>query len=128
MRFPFSLLALTALPFVPADSARADSHISGPIAEIVTFRVTSGTTKAQFIAAAKQTEAFVTAAPGFISRTLTLGEDGIWTDYILWRDRTSARQMAAAFMNEPSVMPFMQAIDPQTVVMRHEVVMWQMQQ
>ena len=128
MRLPFSLLALATLPFAPADSARADSHLSGPVAEIVTFRVASGTTKEQFIAAARQTEPFVAAAPGFVSRTLTQGEDGVWTDYILWRDMTSAKQMAAAFMDEPSVIPFMQAIDPETVVMRHEVVMWQMQQ
>ena len=128
MRFPFSILALATLPFAPADSARADSHLSGPVAEIVTFRVVNGTTKEQFIAAARQTEPFVAAAPGFISRTLTQGEDGVWTDYILWRDMASAKQMATAFMDEPSVMPFMQAIDPETVVMRHEVVMWQMQQ
>ncbi|HGG63090.1 MAG TPA: hypothetical protein ENK34_00830 [Rhodobacteraceae bacterium] len=116
------------MPFAPADSARADSHLSGPVAEIVTFRVVNGTTNEQFIAAARQTEPFVTAAPGFISRTLTQGEDGVWTDFILWRDMASAKQMATAFMDEPSVMPFMQAIDPETVVMRHEVVMWQMQQ
>ncbi len=128
MRFPFSILALATLPFAPADSARADSHLSGPVAEIVTFRVVNGTTNEQFIAAARQTEPFVTAAPGFISRTLTQGEDGVWTDFILWRDMASAKQMATAFMDEPSVMPFMQAIDPETVVMRHEVVMWQMQQ
>jgi len=128
MRFPFSILALATLPFAPADSARADSHLSGPVAEIVTFRLASGTTKEQFIAAARNTEPFVAAAPGFISRTLTQGEDGVWTDYILWRDMASAKQMAAAFMNEPTVIPFMQAIDPETVFMRHEAVIWQMQQ
>ena len=128
MRFSLPILALTALPCLPADSARAASHISQPVAEIVTFRLADGTTTEQFIETAKATRTFVAAAPGFVSRQLTRGEDGTWTDYIIWADMASAKQMAAAFMEEPSVVPFMQAIDPESVVMRHENVQWQMQQ
>ncbi len=128
MRFSLPILALVTLPFIPTDSARGAGQTPQTVAEIVTFRLAGGTDEATFLQAARQTEAFVSAAPGFIFRTLTRGKDGTWTDYILWRDQKAAEEMASAFMTEPSVLPFMQAIDPDSVKMRHETVLWQMQQ
>ncbi len=132
MRLPFMLIALSGLLYAPAGSARgenpAETAVARTVAEIVTFRLAPGVDQAGFLRAASQTRGFVAAAPGFIARTLTRGDDGLWTDYILWRDMKAAKMMADAFMSEPSVKPFLQAIDPKSVTMRHETVLWQMQQ
>lgn len=127
MRFSLPLLALSALPFAPADSARAAGH-APVVAEIVSFRLNSGVDEAQFLRDAQATDPIVRAASGFISRTLSKGEDGRWTDYILWQSLKQAQHAAKTVVNDPAFAPFGQAINFETVVMRHETVMWQMQQ
>ena len=128
MRFSLPVLALAALPFAPADSARAGGHSILPVAEIVTFRLNAGVDEAQFLSDAQATDAIVRAAQGFITRTLSKGEDGVWTDYILWQTLADAQAAAKTVVNDPAFAPFGQAIDFETVVMRHEAVQWQMQQ
>ncbi len=127
MRFSLPVLALAALPFAPADSARAGGA-SPLVAEIVTFRLNAGVDEAQFLSDAKATDAIVRAAQGFITRTLSKGGDGVWTDYILWQTLADAQAAAKTVVNDPAFAPFGQAIDFETVVMRHEAVQWQMQQ
>ncbi len=128
MRFSLPVLALIALPFAPADSARAGGHSILPVAEIVTFRLNAGVDEAQFLSDAKATNAIVRASKGFITRTLSKGEDGVWTDYILWKTLADAQAAAKTVVNDSAFAPFGQAIDFETVVMRHEAVQWQMQQ
>ena len=116
MRFSLHILALAALPFAPADSARAGG-VSPLVAEIVTFRLNAGVGEAQFLNDAKATDAIVRAAKGFITRTLSKGEDGVWTDYILWQTLADAQIAAKTVVNDPAFAPFGQAIDFETVVM-----------
>ena len=96
------------------------------VAEIVTFRITEDTTPEAFTEAAAETRAFVEAAPGFLARTLTQGENGTWTDYVLWASMDDAKAAAASFGSHPSTQAVIRAIAPGTVEMRHEHVRWQM--
>lgn len=131
MRFSLPFLALAALPFGPADSARAASVKSAElsiVAEIVIFQLNNDVDEAQFLKDAKATDAVVRAASGFLSRQLSKGEDGRWTDYILWQSLEQARDAAKTVVNDPAFGPFGSAINFETVVMRHERVLWQMQQ
>ncbi len=128
MRIHPSLYPGPALAFAPADTRRAGATASGPVAEIVTFKLNDGVTDAVFVKAAEGTESFVSAAPGFITRWLSKGDDGSWTDYVMWADLESAKSLGASVMEEPSFAPLMQAIAPESVVMRHESVVWQMDQ
>ncbi len=121
-------LALT-LMFAPADAARADSARaagSGPVLEVVTFRLVAGPTQDQFLAAAHATDSPLRRQPGFLSRRLTLAEDGTWTDLVTWASLPQAKAAATAMMAEPAFQPFMAMIDMDTVQMRHDSILWQM--
>ncbi|MFQ6549038.1 antibiotic biosynthesis monooxygenase family protein [Aestuariibius sp. 2305UL40-4] len=96
------------------------------VAEIVTFRITDDVSPDAFTEAAAETRAFVEAAPGFLARTLTQGEDGTWTDYVLWASMDDAKAAAATIGSHPSTQTFIKAIAPGSVDMRHEHVRWQM--
>ncbi len=126
MRFSLPVLALIALPFAPADSARAGGT-SPLVAEIVTFKLVDGVSDAQFVEISKASEAFVRAAPGFISRQLSKGDDGIWTDYVLWQDMDSALAVGKAFPEQPFAADLMGAIASGSEQIRHQFVMWQME-
>lgn len=116
-------LALTLL-LAPADAARAGGD--GPVLEVVTFRLVAGTTKDQFLAAARATESPLHRQPGFVSRRLTLAEDGTWTDLVTWASLPQAHQAAQVMMAEPAFQPFMAMIDMGSVQMRHDQILWQM--
>ena len=90
------------------------------IAEIVTFRLAPGTAEAPFLAAAAATQAWLAGAPGFLSRRLSRGDDGIWTDHVAWASRSAARAAARAFPTEPRAQAFMACIDPDSIAMRHD--------
>ena len=125
MRFSLPVLALAALPFAPADSARAAG--SAPVvAEIVSFKLNDGVSDAEFVEISKASEAFVAAAPGFMSRQLSKGDDGVWTDYVLWQNIDAARAMAKAFPDQDFAPTLMGMIAPDSVQMRHQHVLWQM--
>ena len=126
MRFSLSLLALAALPFAPADSARA-AGAAPIVAEIVTFQLNNGVTDAAFVEISKASQAFVATAPGFLSRQLSKGDDGVWTDYVLWADMESALAVGKAFPDQDFAPALMGAIKSGTEQMRHQQILWQME-
>lgn len=94
------------------------------VAEIVTFTLADGTTPEQFVGLSRASEAFVRAAPGFALRRLSQGQDGRWTDYVVWSDMKSAHDAAAEFSQQPFAAGMMAAINPDSLQMRHETVLW----
>jgi hypothetical protein len=113
-------LALAAL--APADAARAGAD--GPVAEIVTFRLAPGTTEPAFLAAARATGPLLAGAPGFVSRRLSKGADGRWTDHVAWASHAEAEAAAERILSDPAAAPFLAAIDPASIEMRHEALLW----
>lgn len=97
-----------------------------PVAEVVSFELTNGVSDAQFIALSEASEHFVRSANGFLTRTLSKGEDGRWTDYVLWKDMDAALAMAAEFPKQAFAKDLMAAIVPDSVKMEHQTVLWQM--
>jgi hypothetical protein len=93
--------------------------------EYVTFRLASGTARAGFLAAVRASDAALAAYPGYIARHLSEGPDGNWTDCVLWADAASASAAAERVMADPALAPFMAAIAPDGMVMRHETLHWQ---
>lgn len=119
-------LALTLL-LAPADAARAGGNpVSGPVMEVVTFRLAPGVTLDAFLAAAQATEAPLRRQPGFLSRRLTLSDEAVWSDHVLWTSLPAAMTAAKTVMADPAFAPFLAAIDGATVTMRHDRVLWQM--
>lgn len=123
MRFAFSSLFAACIALSPADAARA---FSGPVLEVVTFRLLPGTTDEGFIALARGTGAALATQPGFVRRSLLRDDSGLWTDLVEWRNLPQAHAAAQAMMADPGFAPFVQAIAMETLQMRHAPVRWQM--
>jgi len=94
------------------------------VAEIVTFTLANGTTTEEFVKLSQASEAFVRSAPGFAHRQLSQSEDGRWTDYVVWTDLASAKAAAAKFPEQDCAAGMIAAINPESVDMRHEAILW----
>ena len=122
-----SLTALTlTILFAPPEARAGGTAAPQPVAEIVTFHLLPGTDEAAFRSAAKATAAPVAAQPGFLRRSLSRDETGLWTDYVEWADRQSAEAAMQAVMQLPEFAPFSAAIDAEGMVMRHAPMLWTM--
>jgi hypothetical protein len=100
--------------------------MTNPIAEIVTFSLAKGVSPGDFVTISQQSESFVRAQPGFLHRQLSMGEDGHWTDFVLWADMTSAKAAADLFPAQDFAPALMAAIATDSVHMRHQQVLWDM--
>lgn len=89
------------------------------VIEYVTFTLPDAS-EAAFLAAAKGTEPLVRRQPGFVSRRLSKGADGRWTDAVTWASLTEAEAAAHGVMADADFAPFMALIDGPSAVMRHE--------
>jgi len=96
------------------------------VAEVVRFELVKDVSDAQFVTLSQTSEDYVRSANGFLTRTLSKGEDGRWTDYVLWKDMEAALAMAAEFPKQAFAKDLMAAIAPNTVKMEHQTVLWQM--
>jgi hypothetical protein len=94
-------------------------------AEYVTFRLQPGTDRTAFLAAARTTEDVLATWPGYLARHLSEGPDGRWTDCVLWSDAATAHAAAEQVMRDARLAPFLAAIAPEGMEMRHETVHWQ---
>lgn len=92
------------------------------VIEYVTFSLVPGATEDAFLAAAKATEALVRRQPGFVSRRLSRGTDGRWTDAVTWASLAEAEAAPPAVMADPAFQPFMALIDGPSAQMRHETL------
>eukprot|EP00339_Tiarina_fusa_P004579 CAMPEP_0117039186 /NCGR_PEP_ID=MMETSP0472-20121206/27526_1 /TAXON_ID=693140 ORGANISM="Tiarina fusus, Strain LIS" /NCGR_SAMPLE_ID=MMETSP0472 /ASSEMBLY_ACC=CAM_ASM_000603 /LENGTH=111 /DNA_ID=CAMNT_0004749623 /DNA_START=71 /DNA_END=406 /DNA_ORIENTATION=- len=100
------MTANTSVPFVPC-------------AEIVTFRLVEGISPSRFLEDAKKTLPVVQEFGGCLERSLSVDEGGLWTDYIIWKDRETALKAAAEVPKDPRFADFGMAIDPASVDMHH---------
>lgn len=96
------------------------------VAETVTFALADSVSDAEFVTLSKLTEAFVRSCPGFIFRRLSKGEDGRWTDAVVWQDMATAQAAAKAFEAQNFLPALMGAMKPDSVTMRHETIHWTM--
>jgi hypothetical protein len=104
-------------------AARSDpGRETGPVAEIVTFRLRPGIDEADFRAAARATGPAAAALPGFLRRCLSRDAQGLWTDHVEWADLGRAEAAAAAVKALPVFAPFGAMIDPEGLSMRHAAV------
>jgi len=111
-----------AVTLAHAATAEGTSTAASHVAEIVTFRVTDGTSAAQVAQAAAGMQPFLKAQGGMIRRSLSVDADGLWTDHIVWTSMEAAQTAAASVMEAPEAVPFMSLIVPESVSMRHAAV------
>lgn len=95
-------------------------------AEIVTFRALPGISRETLRDRAESIGPWLAACPGFLSRTLSLNDTGIWTDHIVWAHPAQAKAAGDKILAEPSAAPFMAAIEGSSVAFGHApVILWQ---
>lgn len=91
----------------------------GRTIEIVTFRLAGGVDEGAFLGHAEVANRFLGTCAGFVARRLSKGDDGGWVEHVEWESLAEAEEASRKFMEEEALKPFMAAIDPATVVMRH---------
>lgn len=87
--------------------------------EIVQFRLKSGVDEGAFLAAAVAIQAAIARLPGFLTRELLKGEDGLWVDVVHWRSEAEALAAAEAFPTIPEMAPFVAMLDETAMTMLH---------
>ncbi|PTX56498.1 hypothetical protein C8N43_1157 [Litoreibacter ponti] len=101
------------------------THTSdGQVAEIVTFRLKDGVSDTDYLALTHPSHAFVSYARGFVTRRLSKGADGTWTDYTIWQSLDDAKAAQADFMAQDFAPAMVGAIDGDTMRMEHQQVLW----
>ena len=91
----------------------------GEIIEIVTFRLTPGTTEEGFVAAVTQSMPFLERQRGFLGREVGVTADGEWTDIVRWANLELALRAARAFNAAPETQAFNACLERGSVQMRH---------
>lgn len=92
------------------------------VMEMVTFKLKTNTTPMQCVTASETVNAWAQAQPGFISRALSQGGDGMWFDVVYWQSAADAQAASQQFMVDLAQSDFMAMIDPATVNMTHAPV------
>ena len=112
---------------------------NSPVAEIVTFRLVTGTNPEAFAKAAQDMMPFLHGTGSMTGRVLSCDPDGTWTDHITWTSleaaKTAARHLsslpsslaASQMFERPEAGHFMQMIDPEAMSMRHAPILMQTQ-
>ena len=103
-----------------AQSCDMSSEQQVGVVEIVQFRLAEGVSDADFKTAAASTMPFLCGTDGFIRRTLSRSEDGLWIDHVEWTNADIAQATAAAAMENETMMPFMMAIDPASISLSYQ--------
>ena len=120
---PLHSLALLSTVLLAAPDALRGGERPAPVAEIVTFRLMASADPEAFVAAARGMEGFLRGTGSVVARTLSRDPDGIWTDHIVWTTQDAAETAAAELMSRPEAQPFLEAIDPSSIGMRHAPVL-----
>lgn len=91
--------------------------------ELLTYRLNPGVTTAAYLALVEQTLPALHGQPGLLSRSLAHDGD-TWTEVVQWQSQAHADAAGAAIMADPRVAPLMAAIDPASLTMRFQPLVW----
>lgn len=97
--------------------------MSKHVIETVTFKLLESVTQAQFLEAAQQATAFMTACPGFLRRRLSSEGNGTWIEHVEWASMAHAKAAAAEIGKDDRARAFVQAIDGPSVTLAHSELM-----
>jgi hypothetical protein len=91
----------------------------GDVVEVVTFRLKTGVSPAEFAPVDKAVEReHVAKQPGFVSRESAHGADGEWLVIVHWRSAKDADASMATFEKAPAAASFMSKIEASTMSMK----------
>jgi hypothetical protein len=120
-----AVFAQTLTGFASTTFAEEATNMTGPVLEIVTFKLADGVTEEAFLMAGEAAVTFMKNRKGFISRRLSRNNDGTYTDHVTWASLNAAKESMDASMSEASLGAFMQSIDPASMKIDHQVIVSQ---
>jgi hypothetical protein len=123
--FACAVLAQTLTGLTSTARAEEATKMTGPVLEIVTFKLASGVSEDAFLKAGEAAVTFMKNRKGFISRRLSRNNDGTYTDHVTWASLDAAKESMDASMSEASLGAFMQSIDPATMRIEHQAIVSQ---
>lgn len=90
------------------------------ILEVVTFKLASGVNDEDFLKIVdKMEQNFLCNSDGIVRRTISKDDKENWIDTVEWADTKAAMGAMEASMKEATAAPFLQAIDPNSIVAKH---------
>ncbi len=87
--------------------------------ELVVFKTKPSFTKEQVIEAAEALNPIVTKFNGYLGRTLSVAEDGTWSDIVYWTDKESAEFSVKEVMKSETCQTFFAMIDEKSMQFMH---------
>lgn len=114
------MIAATLASGAMAQDCATSADAKVGVIEIVQFRLPEGASRDDFVAAAAATMPALCATEGFIGRTLSEGEDGAWTDHVKWTSPDLAQAAMAGSMENEALLPFIMAIDPDSMALTYQ--------
>lgn len=95
-------------------------------AEFVTFRLKDDVSDDAFVQAARAIGPYLRKSGNVVSRSLSRGDDGLWTDHIVWISMKTAEETAAKVMQQPEFGKMAEMIDPDSMNLRYAPILLQM--
>ena len=87
--------------------------------EIVIYRLKSDVNRDQFMEVSARATEWLRDRPGYLGRELLEDESGKWVDLVRWTTMEDALAAASAFMEVPEAEAFMDAVEPESIMMLH---------
>ncbi len=95
------------------------------VVELVSFRLQSGVSQEDFLATNDAMQTFIAGLPGLLYRSLTYNpESNEWMDIVYWATMENAQHAQSVFMSSDAAQKMMPLIDPDTVRMQHNPVLF----
>ncbi|WP_299421567.1 hypothetical protein [uncultured Shimia sp.] len=94
------------------------------VIEIVRYRLKSGTTTEQAVAAWEKSQSFAKAQTGFLGRRIAVTQDGDWIDEVEWATMEDAQKAGKAFdpARYPELLDLVAILDTSAMTMTHYTV------
>ena len=87
--------------------------------EIVVYRLKPDLNRDQFMEISTRATDWLRQRPGYLGRQLLEDDNGSWVDLVRWATMNDALAAAGAFMESPEAAAFMNAVEPESVIMLH---------
>ena len=89
------------------------------VIEMVLFRTNEGVTSEEAKSKLMNVNKFLVNQEGFISRKISVSDDGEFLDIVYWADMNSATAAANNLMKDPEICKNFSIIDEETQVFKH---------
>lgn len=99
----------------------ANAHV----VEIVTFKLSPEIAPETYLAVTQKSGDWAKAHPGFVSRLISRGDDGTWSDVTVWDSPENAKASQSSFMEQEFAGEMIGMIEKDSFSMHQRPILWQ---